>query len=80
MVAIKQVNILLGKSNEILVVGVHVSQLAVNQHHDLVLAGRLLLPDVGGDDPLSLLSQSGVSVHLWKRLESKVKSKSAVTS
>ena len=48
-------------------VGVHVSQLAVNQHHDLVFAGGLLLPDVGGDDPLSLLSQSGVSVHLEKR-------------
>ena len=67
MVAIKQVNILLGKSNEILVVGVHVGQLAINQHHDLVFAGGLLLPDVGGDDPLSFLPQSGVSVHLWKR-------------
>ena len=60
-------NILLGKSNEILVVGVHVRQLAINQHHDLVFAGGLLLPDVGGDDPLSLLPQSGVSVHLGKR-------------
>ena len=55
---------LLGKSNEILVVGVHVGQLTVNQHHDLVLAGGLLLPDVGRDDPLGLLPQSGVSVHL----------------
>ena len=62
-----EVNILLGKSNEILVVGVHVSQLAINQHHDLVLAGGLLLPDVGGDDPLGLLPQSGVSVHLGNR-------------
>ena len=47
---------LLGKSNEIFVVGVHVGQLTVNQHHDLILAGGLLLPDVGRDDPLSLLS------------------------
>ena len=45
-------------------VGVHVGQLTVNQHHDLVLAGGLLLPDVGRDDPLRLLPQSGVSVHL----------------
>ena len=48
-------------------VGVHVGQLTVNQHHDLVLAGGLLLPDVGRDDPLGLLPQSGVSVHLQDR-------------
>ena len=52
------------KSNEVLMVGVHVGQLVVNQHHDLVLALGLLLPDVGGDDPLGLLFQSWIAVHL----------------
>ena len=55
---------LLCKPDKVLMVGVHVGQLVVNQHHDLVLAGGLLLPDVGRDDPLGLLPQSGVSVHL----------------
>ena len=54
----------LGESDEVLVVGVHVGQLAVYQHHDLVLALGLLLPDVGGDDPLHLLPQPRVAVHL----------------
>lgn len=45
-------------------VGVHVRQLAVNQHHDLILALGLLLPDVGRDDPLGLLLQPRVAVHL----------------
>ena len=48
---------LLGKSDEVLVVGVHVGQLKVNQGHDLVLAHPLLLPDVRGEDPLNLLSE-----------------------
>lgn len=45
-------------------VGIHVSQLVVNEHHDLVLAFGLLLPDVGCYDPLSLLLQSWITVHL----------------
>ena len=35
---------LLGKADEVLVVGVHVGQLAVNVHHDLLLALLLFLP------------------------------------
>ena len=45
-------------------VGVHVGQLTVDQHHDLVLALLLLLPDVGGDDALGLLLEQRISVHL----------------
>ena len=40
--------LLLGKSDEVLVISVHVGQLAVNQHHDLVLARLLLFP--GGQE------------------------------
>ena len=35
----------LGKADEVLVVGVHVGQLAVYVHHDLLLALLLLLPE-----------------------------------
>ena len=52
-------------------VGVHVRQLAVNQHHDLILALGLLLPDVGRDDTLGLLLQPRVAVHLqtsWRQI------------
>ena len=73
------INLLLGKSNEILVVGIHVGQLTVNQHHDLILAGGLLLPDVGGDDPLSLLPKSGVSVHLQEKLSVRIETLSYTT-
>ena len=45
-------------------VRVHVGQLAVDQEADLVLALLLLLPDVGGDDPLRLLAESRVAIHL----------------
>ena len=45
-------------------VGVHVSQLTVDEHHDLVLAGLLLLPYVGGDDSLSLFSKTRITLHL----------------
>ena len=37
-------------------ISVHVCQLEVNKQHDLLLAGLLLLPDVCGDDSLSLFS------------------------
>ena len=50
-------------------VGVHVCQLTVYQHHDLILALLLLLPDVGSDDPLSLLFQQRITVHLSRELE-----------
>ena len=36
----------LGEANEVLMVGVHVSQLAVDVHHDLFLTLLLLLPEV----------------------------------
>ena len=58
----------LGKADEVLVVGVHVGELAVNQHDDLVLAGLLLLADVGSDDTLSLLSQKGIAIHLMTNI------------
>ena len=45
-------------------IGVHVSQVDINEHHDLILAGLLLLPDVCRDDSLSLFSQPGVALHL----------------
>ena len=35
----------LGEADEVLMVGVHVSQLAVDVHHDLLLALLLLLPE-----------------------------------
>ena len=49
-------------------VGVHVGELTVDEHHDLVLALALLLPDVGRDDPLGLLLQSRIPVHLRDRI------------
>ena len=45
-------------------VSVHVRELAVDEHHDLILAFGLLLPNVGRDDPLRFLLQSRVTVHL----------------
>ena len=50
-------------------VGVHVRELTVNKHHDLVLALLLLLPDVGGDDPLGLLSQARIPLHLEGKIK-----------
>ena len=48
-------------------VGVHVGELTVYEHHDLILALGLLLPDVGRDDPLGLLLQSRIPIHLRGR-------------
>ena len=55
---------LLCKPDKVLMVGVHVGELTVYEHHDLILALGLLLPDVGRDDPLGLLLQPRVAVHL----------------
>ena len=55
---------LLCKPDKVLMVGVHVGELTVYEHHDLILALGLLLPDVGRDDPLGLLLQPWVAVHL----------------
>ena len=54
----------LGKSNEILVVGVHVGQLAVVEEENVFLAELLPLPNVCGDDALSLFLQTRVPRHL----------------
>ena len=58
---------LLCKPDKVLMVGVHVGELTVYEHHDLVLALGLLLPDVGRDDPLGLLLQSRIPIHLGER-------------
>ena len=42
----RRMNCSLGEADEVLMVGVHVSQLAVNMHHDLLLALLLLLPEI----------------------------------
>ncbi len=47
-------------------VGVHIGELAVDEQDDLVLAALLPLADVRGDDPLGLLAQARVAVHLRK--------------
>ncbi len=62
-------SLLLSKSNEVLVVGIHVRQLAVDEETDLVLAPLFLLPYVSGDDPLGLFAETGVAVHLRRRRE-----------
>ena len=48
-------------------IGVHVGELGVDEETDLVLALLLLLPDVRCDDPLGLLAESGVAVHLRRQ-------------
>lgn len=45
-------------------VGVHISQLTIDKHQNLVFASLLLLADVGGDDALGFLSQARIAVHL----------------
>ena len=55
---------LLGESDEVFVVGVHVCQFAVDEHDNLIFAPLLLLTNVSRDDTLRLLSQTGVPIHL----------------
>ena len=55
---------LLGESDEVFVVGVHVCQFAVDEHDNLIFAPLLLLSNVSRDDTLRLLSQTGVPIHL----------------
>jgi hypothetical protein len=57
-------NNLLCKADKILMVGVHVGKLTVDQHENLVFASLLLLSDVGSYDPFGLLSQTRVAIHL----------------
>ena len=58
------INCLLGESDEVFVVGVHVCQFAVDEHDNLIFAPLLLLTNVGRNDTLRLLSQRGVPIHL----------------
>ena len=55
---------LLGESDKVFVVGVHVCQFAVDEHDNLIFAPLLLLTNVSRDDTLRLLSQTGVPIHL----------------
>ena len=45
-------------------VGVHVGELGVDEEADLVLAAGLLLADVGRHNPLGLLAEAGIAIHL----------------
>ena len=52
-------------------VGVHVSQLTVDEHEHLVFATLLLFANVSGNDPFGFLPQPWITVHLReKRLPS----------
>ena len=54
----------LGKANKVFVVGIHISQLAVDEHQYLVFASLFLLTDKGCDDSLRLLAKPWITVHL----------------
>lgn len=55
---------LLCETDEVLVVRVHVRELAINQQNQLLLTQLLALPDVRRYDTLRLLPQSGITRHL----------------
>ena len=65
---------LLGESDEVFVVGVHVCQFAVDEHDNLIFAPLLLLTNVSRDDTLRLLSQTGVPIHLGEGNTQRVES------
>ena len=52
------------ESNKVLMIGVHVSELRVDEETDLILALLFLLADVRGHDAFSLLAEARVAVHL----------------
>ncbi len=54
----------LGESDEVLVVGVHVGDLDVDEQHELVLGLLLLFAHARVDDALRLLAQRRVPRHL----------------
>ena len=47
---------LLGESDEVFVVGVHVCQFAVDEHDNLIFAPLLFLADISRDNPLRFFS------------------------
>lgn len=51
------------KTDEILMVGVHVSQLVVNHQNQLLFALLLALSNVSGDDSFGFLAQSRIAIH-----------------
>ena len=55
---------LLGESNKVLVIGIHVCQLKVNQQNQLLFAFLLALSNVGADYSFGHFTQSWVAVHL----------------
>lgn len=52
------------EANKVLVIGVHVSQLEVNQHQNLLLGLLLLLTNVRSDDAFGGVAQIRVPGHL----------------
>ena len=46
-------------------VGVHVSQLALVEENDLILASLLTLANLCGDDTLGFFTKSRITVHLF---------------
>jgi len=63
-ILIAPVLFVLSKSDEVLVVCVHVSELNVNEQNELVLRLLLILTDPLVHDSLGLLPQMGISLHL----------------
>ena len=62
---------LLCKANKIFVIGIHVSQFAVNEHQNLVFASLFFFSDIGGNDSFSFFSKSWIAIHL-KFIETKM--------
>ena len=61
---------LLGKSDEVFVVGVHVRQLDVDQQQDLFFGFLFLAGYVPGYNSFCLFTKTGISCHLVKEKES----------
>lgn len=57
----------LGKANEIFVIGIHVSQLKINKQQDLLLAALFPLTHMCGNDALGFLPQAWIATHLSKQ-------------
>ena len=62
---------LLCKANKIFVIGIHVSQFAVNENQTLVFASLFFFSDIGGYDSFSFFSKSWIAIHL-KFIETKM--------
>lgn len=62
---------LLCKSDKVFMVGIHVSQLAIDQDNQLLLAELLALADLGADYALGLFSEARISIHLKATFQNK---------